>query len=173
MTDPILKYFAYGSNMYPQRMAERVPSCEFVETASIGGYQLLFHKIGRDGSAKCNMCYTGEVRDVVHGVIYRLPVEERYLLDYAEGLGQGYEQVHLEIEVADDHYGVFSYAAESEYIDDSLQPFDWYRQLVLSSAIIFGFPQHYIDCIKQVPTKPDPDEERARKFFAMLENHIR
>jgi hypothetical protein len=169
MAGTTVKYFAYGSNMHPQRLAERVPSCELLEPASVSGYQLLFHKIGRDGSAKCNLCFTGQARDVVHGIIYRMPVEERYLLDYAEGLGQGYEHTHLDIETATDHHSVFSYVAASDYIDDSLLPFDWYRQLVLSSAIHFGFPEDYIHYIEQVAVQPDPDPERAKKFFAMLE----
>ena len=49
-------YFAYGSNLSSARMAARVPSARVVARAQLPGHALRFHKVGRDGSAKCDAC---------------------------------------------------------------------------------------------------------------------
>ena len=50
----LIKYFAYGSNLHPQRFQERVPSGKFLALAALTRHTLLFHKRGQDGSSKCN-----------------------------------------------------------------------------------------------------------------------
>ena len=51
----IINYFAYGSNLHPMRLMERVPSAKFVGTVEIKKYRLTFHKKSIDDSSKCNM----------------------------------------------------------------------------------------------------------------------
>ncbi|TNF35418.1 MAG: gamma-glutamylcyclotransferase, partial [Gammaproteobacteria bacterium] len=89
--------------MHPLRLGERVPSCEPLSLASIAGYQLRFHKRGQDGSAKCNLFYTGNSQDRVYGVVFRMLSRERKRLDEAEGLGKGYNihQVTVQAAAAD------------------------------------------------------------------------
>ena len=55
----LLYYLAYGSNLHPVRLTERVPSARFLGLTSLFGYQLRFHKRHEpDGSGKCNMYHT-------------------------------------------------------------------------------------------------------------------
>lgn len=170
MASAMLKYFAYGSNMHPRRLAIRVPSSRCIDIVRVSGYRLRFHKVGRDDSAKCNMLYTGESLDHVYGVVYQMRADERYALDQAEGLGGGYELVEMDVGSTTQGHRVFMYQAQAGYVDDRLKPYDWYHQLVLSAAIHHQFPQDYIQRIRAVEARPDPDAERARTHFRILDS---
>jgi hypothetical protein len=74
-----LKYFAYGSNMLTERLRRRVPSTKPIGPARLDGFELRFHKRGADGSAKCDVVAGGD--GSVHGVLFKICAEERYLLD--------------------------------------------------------------------------------------------
>lgn len=87
---PCFIYFAYGSNMSTRRLRERTPSAKPLGRARCK-HQLIFHKIGRDGSAKCDIYESGRACDIVCGVLFEISLDERYLLDCAEGLSYGYE----------------------------------------------------------------------------------
>ena len=169
MSDGMIKYLAYGSNMHPLRLHERVTSSEIIDTVSIRGFQLRFHKIGADDSAKCNMYHTGNDADRVHGVIYRMRADQRIFLDRAEGLGRGYELARFELEAGGYQHQVFCYIADSRYIDDGLQPFDWYKQLVLSAARYHGFPRPYVQRIDRVVARPDPDAARSEFHYRIVD----
>ena len=153
--------------MHPARLGERVPSSEQISIASVRGYVLRFHKRGQDGSAKCNMLYTGESDDVVHGVIYSMCESERGNLDHAEGLGKGYNIQQMTIATTAGTHKVFCYIAEQGAIDETLKPFDWYKALVVRAVEHQRFPERYIEQIRQVETIADPDRDRADKHFRL------
>lgn len=169
MAADTIKYLAYGSNMHPLRLQQRVPSSEFIEVVSLSGFQLHFHKRGADDSAKCNMLFTGEDADLVYAVVYKMRADERAYLDEVEGLGRGYELYSLEVEGARDRHRVFCYIADPGYIDNHLKPFDWYRQLVLSAARYHGFPVPYIQNIHDLVAQPDPNEARAELHYRLVD----
>jgi hypothetical protein len=56
---PRLHYLAYGSNLHPIRLRQRVNSARLIATLSLPGYRVLFNKRGQDLSAKCNLVATG------------------------------------------------------------------------------------------------------------------
>ncbi len=79
-------YLAYGSNLHPTRISERVPSAILLGKAVVSDRVLQFHKRSVDGSAKCNMTRgTGSV----HAAIYEIPVDEKPGLDRTEGHVEG------------------------------------------------------------------------------------
>ena len=80
-------YFAYGSNLHPVRLMERVPSAEFVGVIKQPRYRLAFHKKSRDGSGKCNILESDSELDQVFGVIYQLNPLHKNDLDRFEGNG--------------------------------------------------------------------------------------
>lgn len=86
-------YFAYGSNMYTQRLQSRVPSATKVAAVSLPGYELCFHKTGDDGSGKCTIKELDG--SVFHGVIFEIESAEKENLDRIEG--PGYKVVHLKL----------------------------------------------------------------------------
>ena len=157
-----LFYFAYGSNLHPQRLKLRVPSSQPHTAAALPGHQLRFHKRGRDGSGKCNVWRTDDPQDRVIGMLYRILAAEKILLDEIEGVGRGYRVETLPVHTLHDQqaHASFYYVAESGHIDDELTPFSWYHELVLSGARHHGLPAGYIEQLSAVSVQADHDSER-------------
>ena len=160
-----LRYMAYGSNLHPRRLQQRVPSARLLDTVAIMGWQLNFHKRGQDMSAKCNIIQTGRTADVVYGALYEMLASEKEQLDKIEGLQTGYRIAHIEI--AD--FGVaFFYVAEEDFIDNALLPFSWYKELVLAGGRFHTFPETYLAYIETVNATTDSDNVRHELNLAIL-----
>jgi hypothetical protein len=151
-------YLAYGSNLHPMRLQQRVSSATLRARLRLGGYRLEFNKRGKDGSGKCNIRFTGRLADAVFGAVYTLDPREIHVLDRFEGAG--YERQQLAVEVRGGRSPVFAYVAPDHHCDDGLLPFDWYRQLVFWGARFHGFPAAYLDLVQGVPVVEDDDVER-------------
>ena len=163
-----LDYFAYGSNMSYRRIVARIGWCEVIGVARLVGWRIAFNKRGRDGSSKCNAQRTGVNRDHLLGVIYRIDIEQRSVLDEIEGAGVGYSA-----HTARAHHGtaradVMLYVASPDYIDHDAAPFDWYLDFVLHGAREHGLPDEYVAQIAQAPTQPDPNPERRARNQQIL-----
>lgn len=152
-----LFYFAYGSNLHPDWLWNRVPSSVPVSRVSLNNWKLYFHKISDDRSAKCNILKTDSSEDRVYGVIYRFNSNEKENLDRAEG---GYNPENLQIGKFDD---VLVYLAKKEKIDDKLLPYTWYRDIVIAGAKYHKLPEEYITFINSFKATIDPDQEREKK----------
>jgi hypothetical protein len=166
--EPVV-YFAYGSNMLTARLRERMPSCRPIGIATLPGYALRFHKRSKDKSGKCNAFATGD-DSVVIGVQFSFDPADRAGLDAAEGVGSGYEH---EIVTVVNEQGrrrkVLTYIATSDYIDDNLKPYSWYRDFVLAGAREHGLPsEHVANFIEAVVAVDDPDKKREREQRAKL-----
>ena len=164
----ILHYFAYGSNMHPNRLRARVPSARAVGRAELPGHMLRFHKRGRDHSGKCNALATGRPADRIIGVIYDMAAAERIHLDMAEGLGAGYELDYATLPCQGQSREVFFYRAHPDHTDDSLRPFDWYRALVLEGGRFHSLPQTYLALIEAVETMMDLNGARRELHQRLL-----
>jgi hypothetical protein len=158
-----LYYAAYGSNLHPVRLAARVPSAELIGTAFLPGWTLHFNKRSNvDGTAKCGIERGGAG---THHAIYRLLADEKSLLDACEGLGNGYDELSLDLP----EFGrCFSYVASPSHIRNELLPLDWYQAMVLRGAEFNRFPRGYIETIRNVEALPDPDEARKRAQWALV-----
>jgi gamma-glutamylcyclotransferase len=165
----LLSYLAYGSNLHPLRLGERVPSAELVGLVRLVGYRVAFHKRGRDGSAKCDLVRMASPGDLAYGAVYRMVAAHKVLLDRCEGLGRGYTTVALEVPGPDGPLHCFTYVAQDGYRDPSLRPFDWYRALVLLGGRRLGMPDDYLAGIAGLPDVRDPDEERRSLHEALIE----
>ena len=144
------------------RLKARTQSAHKLGVFVLKGHELKFHKIGRDGSAKCNACCTDSEPGIVEGVVFEIDASEVANLDRAEGLGNGYEKKNVQVindqgEVVD----VFSYFATRT--DDSLRPFSWYKRHVLVGAKSAGLSNDYISKIQSVKVIKDPDSSRERR----------
>ncbi len=165
-------YFAYGSNMFLPRIRARVPSARLVARGALHGHQLRFHKIGRDGSAKCDAYFTGSQGDQVHGLLFEISMNERSNLDLAEGLGRGYEIKEAEIRLADGtRQDAFFYIATM--IEQGLRPFTWYKDFVLYGAVSGRLPEDYVtERIRGIGAVADHDLHRAMKNMELLHQGI-
>lgn len=163
-------YFAYGSNMSTARLRERMPSCKPLGIATLLRHELRFHKRSKDKSGKCNAYATDDPDDSVVGVLFSFDPKERSKLDKAEGVGNGYE--HANVTVINDkgrRRKVLTYVATADYIDDALQPYDWYKDFVLAGAEEHALPEEYVDeFIRSVASIPDPNKGRDKRERATL-----
>ena len=163
----MLKYFAYGSNMHPERLRRRTPSCRVLGVGRLPGYALRFHKRSpTDGSGKCNLIHTGAPDDLAMGVVYEIDPSEKRFLDAAEG--PGYEVVDLSVTGEGGVWEVFCYLAREAYIDEEAEPFVWYRDLVLHGARYHRLPGEYLARLERVRGATDPDRDRHRSHMDIL-----
>lgn len=145
--------------MSVERLQKRVPSAQIIGVYSLTRHELKFHKIGKDGSAKCDAFFTGKVSDVVLGVLYSIKGSEKKWLDEAEGLGHGYEEKEVSLTNESDHtiVGFLYYATD---INSVLRPFSWYVHHILNGAKTVKLPQTYIQQIDNVQTIEDDNRQR-------------
>ncbi len=161
-----IHYIAYGSNLHPLRLTERVPSARAVDVVEMPGHRLAFHKRSVDGSAKCHI-YTDEVeRLTAYGVLYEFHVDHKPHLDAAEGAG--YRERIAKYPVNGETYRPYTYIARPTHIEPDLVPYHWYKELVLAGARYHGFPEDYISSIEATPSREDPDADRAGRHRDML-----
>jgi putative ATP-dependent endonuclease of OLD family len=150
--------FAYGSNMSSTRLRARVPSARVIGRAALHGYQLVWDKVGTDGSGKCDVVASGAPDAVVHGVVYAIAQSEKPALDRAEGLGNGYDERQVVIEVnGTPHVATMYYATRK---DAALKPYSWYKAHVLAGASEHELPPAYITALEAAEAMQDPDASR-------------
>jgi hypothetical protein len=119
----VIRYFAYGSNMLTERLKQRVPNAQPLETACAFGRRLCFHKRSSDLSGKCDIPLTKNDLDIVYGVLFDVPESEVPQLDEAEGVGYGYERTSINVVLADNVLVLATvYLATADAIDSKLVP---------------------------------------------------
>ena len=169
------RYFAYGSNMSTGRLRARVPSARAQGRGLLPNHVLRWHKIGRDGSGKCDVVPADSLHapdasdvsvasaapaeldlsgtsNVVWGVLYDVPWAEKPTLDAAEGLGVGYFEKQVRIVTDDGECLASTYHANPDRTDASLRPLDWYKDHVVRGAREHGLPADYIRSLEEVET---------------------
>jgi cation transport regulator ChaC len=160
-------YFAYGSNMLTKRLAQRTPSAKPAGTAYADGYALTFDKVSTDGSGKCHIERTPDVACRVNGVLFDIDESESAALDEAEGLGKGYDKAKINVRTTDGTLKeAIVYIATER--DASLQPYHWYKALVVAGATEHRLPAECIEQLKAVASKQDANEARRKKNENLL-----
>ena len=161
--------FSYGSNMNLNRLAKRVPSAMKVTNAFLPGHKLVCNKISNDGSAKANIKKTDVPAEIVWGVLFSIDSNEKALLDKAEGLGKGYNEGTLTFfDETNKSYAAQIYIADSNTIDYTLLPYDWYKEFIVSGAIRNKLPAEYILQLQSISCIRDHDEARRIKNYSIL-----
>ncbi len=158
-------YFAYGSNLCFQRLKARVPGVRALGPAALRGHELRWHKKGTDGSGKCSIVHVGGDA-IVHGALFAIPETEDSALGRAEG--SGYNDIPVSVESTRGDVTAKTYVADQSAIDDTRQPYSWYKALVVSGAESLGLPHAYVETLRLVDAVDDPDAEREQKHRAFL-----
>ena len=164
----MIHYFAYGSNLHPLRLMDRINSAELVGVVELRNHHLTFHKKSKDGSSKCNMFTTGCATDSVYGAIYEMEHSRKRVLDEFEGKGIGYIDNQIDLSLRGREYKCFTYLARQSHIVDNLKPYHWYKRLVVLGARYLKFPDSYIASIESVESMQDPDENRRKEQEALI-----
>ena len=102
----------------------------------------------------------------MHLAVFEISREDKITLDRIEGVGEGYSEIFLRIPGFSQ---CVSYAAAESHIEDSLKPYDWYKELVLLGARFHRFPDDYLDQIESVPAIDDPDPIRRLRQWKVVE----
>ncbi len=144
------------------RLRQRVPSACSLGCHILTGYDLRFHKAGRDGSAKCDAFFTSNANDVIYGVLFEIDPVEKTRLDKAEGLGNGYDEKRVQVtNTLNNVTDTFTYVAT--HINTSLHPFSWYLNHVLVGAHEASLPDHYVsEKFISIVSTEDPNRQRDR-----------
>ena len=164
-----LNYLAYGSNLHPVRLLERVPSAHLIGITEISGFELAFHKKSKDGSGKCNLFQSEKANRSVFGAVYQIDATEKPALDRAERNGFGYLDAQVSVSSDGNTHTCFAYFAQQSHIVGHLKPYHWYKEMVLAGAEFLRFPQGYIETLRAIESVQDPDSERHLKNQALLE----
>ena len=158
-----IQYAAYGSNLHPIRLSSRVPSAKLLGKGILNKKAIRFHKRSKDGSGKCNVVDDDKHQTFV--AIYKLNVSEKSLLDTIEGVGYGYRIEEVNVI----GFGTcFIYIADESHIDDSLNPYTWYKELVLVGCVNLVFPSDYIERIRNIDADIDLDKQRHSKHMQLV-----
>ena len=159
---PTSLYAAYGSNLHPQRLRERIRSATLRGTGFLRNYTLQFHKRGQDQSAKCGSTDCGQG---LHVAVYEVDAADKKVLDTIEGVGKGYDIDEISVP----GFGkCFTYVASHTHIDELLEPFDWYREMVLLGCLRHAFPAPYCERIAAIPVIEDPDPVRRDRNWSTV-----
>jgi len=157
----MIRYAAYGSNLHPGRLADRVPSSQLLGKSYIANRTLQFHKLGKDGSAKCNILERGAG---VYVAVFEMNGEEKATLDKIEG--RGYDDVSIQVPGFGE---CFTYVASPSHIRSDLHPFDWYKEMVILGCRKLDFPGEYTADIESAVTNRDPDTARHQSMWSIVE----
>lgn len=163
-----LYYFAYGSNLHPERLKNRGINPSFEGIGWLLKYRLYFDKVGADGSGKCNIRLTGDRTDVVYGAIFKISSDEMKILCEYE---KGYEPARVGVMTEEGAMQVETFIA-CKGTGSYLNPYTWYREWVLCGAKHHGFPKEYISEIQAVEAKPDADKNREEDNLSQIHKLI-
>ncbi|WP_339735735.1 gamma-glutamylcyclotransferase family protein [uncultured Gimesia sp.] len=166
----LMNYFAYGSNLHPARLESRIGACQIAGVAQLERAALCFHKVGLDRSGKCDIVFRETDATGVWGVVYQISAAQKTILDQHESLGEGYQILKTRVVTRQNQiFPVYTYQAMSDYIDQSMKPFDWYHDLVLQGALFHGFPLDYLAQLQGVAMIQEHNPHRASKHQRLLE----
>jgi gamma-glutamylcyclotransferase len=118
-----MKYFAYGSNMDPERMSERSVSFSQRTHAILKGYRLDFNKVAsrnpQEGYANVVKFENG----IVEGVLYEILDSDLSKLDAHEGYPDHYDRVKVKVNLNDgQEVEAVAYIAQPNKVRDGLKP---------------------------------------------------
>ena len=162
-------YFAYGSNMLTQRLQARCPSAIPVGLARTAGFSVSMTKRSEDGSGKATLAAASEgIRQEALGVIFEISENERRKLDDAEGRAYNRnDQFDAALIKNNQSYTTSTYIAGDDHIEIGLEPFCWYRALIIAGATQHGLPQDYVSALRARPFRTDPDLHRPSRKQAV------
>lgn len=161
-------YFAYGANMLSRRLhaLDRAPSAVAIDTGFVQGRRFSFGKVSRDGSGKCDLEATGNLKDRAYGVLFKINAKEKQRLDEAEGLRAGYTEANIQIVTATGVCTALTYVAA--YREDPLPPYQWYKASVIAGAVEHGLPNEYVEWLRTFEAQPDANARRRTEREALI-----
>lgn len=161
--------FSYGSNLLFERISERIDSVKLVSTYNMPCYRLVFNKASEDGSVKANIEESNNPKDSVWGVIHKLDYKEKFILDWHETLGYGYQLICFKVEIGGKLETVHTYMVNESRYKEVGKPYSWYLKFVVAGAIQNHFPQNYISGLLDLDSEKDMNLSRSSENEMILQ----
>jgi gamma-glutamylcyclotransferase len=163
-------FFAYDDKMYTPLLEEILPDCVCIGQGVLVSYKLYFHRMSeKDHSGKCNIIKVNDLSQEVYGVLYELPCRDKHLLDKAEHLGFGAQEIALKVKLkSGEEVYASTFIANKSHILEDLVPYTWYKELVIEGARAHGLPKSYIHHLEGYASQNDPNLQREEAFRALL-----
>ena len=155
--------FSYGSNLLFERISDRIKSVKIIRKYNLKGYRLVFNKASEDGSVKANIEESSDPKDSVWGIIHKFDRKEKFILDWHETLGYGYQLICFRILLNGNSETVHTYIVNETRFKKKGRPYSWYLKLVVSGAIQNQFPKAYINKLMSITTDADGNLDRCLK----------
>ncbi len=145
-----MKYFAYGSNMNPERMRKRGVNFLDRKCAVLEGWRLMFNKKPsrpthpQEGYANIER----DENSVVEGVLYTIKDEDIEQLDRYEGYPNHYDRIKVKVKLRNgEEVEAITYVARPDKVEEGLKPARGYLGHLLKGK----------DCL-------------SKEYYEMLEN---
>lgn len=146
-----MKYFAYGSNMNPQRMKDREINFSKRELAILKDYKLCFNK---QAYRNPNEGYANLIpkKDIVaEGILYEIDESDIEKLDKLEGYPYHYNKETIRIELSNDKkVNALVYIAKPDKIKDGLKPSKEYLNHLLEGKHLIS--ENYYNFLQSFDT---------------------
>lgn len=130
-------YFAYGSNMNPTRLLDRIGKYHTGCAASLADYGFLYNKKSTDGTSKANLEKASG--KFIRGVCYEIDEEDLNELDKYE---KGYSRHNIEIKRGEACSHAVTYISKS--VANNLLPSSEYREHITKGAEYWQLDKNYI-----------------------------
>lgn len=175
-----MKYFAYDDKMFSPILRSILPEVRFIGVGQVKGYNLFFHNRDQvDHSGKCNLIKSNDASHTTYGVVYEVLPRERHLLDKAQKLGYGNQEITVkvlpvenEVSTLIEPFYAFTYVAHKERVFSGLEPFTWYKELVIEGAKEHCLPEVYIKGLEDIEAASDPNVTRAKQYQQFLAQKV-
>jgi hypothetical protein len=168
MIEKPFNVFSYGSNLLFERIKERIKSVVVVSKYNLQGHRLTFNKASEDGSVKANIEESSDPKDSVWGIIHQFDRKEKFILDWHETLGYGYQLICFQLKLNGKTEVVHTYIVNESRFEKAGRPYSWYLKLVIAGARQNQFPEAYISKLMAIKTDPDGNLNRRLRNERIL-----
>ena len=138
-------YFAYGSNMWSERLVGRVGKVRALGRATLADHRFVCNKRGADGTAKANI--ESAVGEDVPGVLFAMSEASLVELDAFE---PGYRRDETSVAGPAGTVTAFTYFAT--HLCDDPRPSAAYRDVMVRGAREHELPEAWIAFLRSLPT---------------------
>ena len=128
-----MKYFAYGSNMNPQRMKDRGVSYSTRLTANLKGYTLKFNKTAARNPKEGYANIVPDKKQVVEGALYEITDDDILKLDSYEGYPDNYYREKVTVLLTTGIEEAVTYIASQDKVQEGLKPSKEYLKHLLAA----------------------------------------
>lgn len=146
----VIKYFAYGSNMDPDRMRERGVNFLSRKKGILHGWRLEFNKVASDNQKKGYANIVEDRNSTVEGCLYEIEENDLKRLDKYEGFPDHYNRYEIEVETPEGKVRAITYIAHPNKIKEGLKPDNDYLEHLLKGKDCLS--DKYFEKLKAIKT---------------------